>query len=213
MQEKKNLIVLEVMCFSILLKKRITMKEKRISLVLLVIILISMFSQVVFGYQLISHKLSGGIRNRYYAFDSTVTGYWSTPFYNAVNRWYNTNTYHAFAQTTNINNAQMIFYTYSSSTDGKNGYTAFFSSSNVQINPYATDWSYCQVYLNKYYLASTTTDFDSGVACHELGHVCGLDDNNTMPATIMCQAGSGRTVTSPQSDDCNGINYIYPNGY
>lgn len=178
-------------------------------LISLLTMVFSLITIPVLGYQTYGYKLIGGIRNRYYAFDSSVTGYWSTPCYNAINRWYNTNTYHAFAQTSNISDAQVIFYTYNGNTL-YNGYTEFWGS--VQVNPYSANWSYCKVYLNKSALASTTTDYDSGVACHELGHTCGLDENNNMPATIMCQAYA-RTVTSPQSDDCNGLNYLYPNGY
>lgn len=188
------------------------MKSKKLLALLILLVVVFTIPSYAFGYQIIGKKLIGGIRNRKYAFDSSVTGYWSTPFYNAINRWYNTNTYHAFAQTSNVSDAQVVFYTYSAN-DGNNGYTSFFSSSSSSINPSVNDWAFCKVYLNKTSLSSTTTDYDSGVACHELGHVCGLDENNTMPATIMCQAAYGRTVTTPQSDDCNGINYLYPNGY
>lgn len=45
---------------------------------------------------------------------------------------------------------------------------------------------------------------------HEMGHVFGLDENNSKPRTIMAQATSRKTsVQGPAKDDCNGINALY----
>lgn len=189
---------------------------KRFCITLLVIIvLFALFisiPQAIFAYQLIGKKMIGGIRNRYFYFDSSVTGYWSTPYYNAVNSWYNTNTYYAFAETSNINSSQVDMYTYEAN-DNNNGYTTFWKTTGSQLYAGEDDWKFCQVFLNKTNLSGTTTAYDSGVVAHELGHTCGLHENNSNVNTIMCQAAYGRAVTTPQTDDCNGINYLYPTGY
>ena len=186
------------------------------SFLAILFVLTLVFSLVVIpsasAYNIIGKRMIGGIRNRYFWFDSSVTGYWSTPFYNGINRWYNTSTYYAFTETSNRNSSQVDFYTYSLA-DNAYGYTEFFISTGNQINPAVTDWKFCDIKLNRYYLQSTTTDFDSGVVCHEIGHTIGLNENNTNKHSIMCQSAYGRLVTSPGSDDVAGTNYLYPNGY
>ena len=48
------------------------------------------------------------------------------------------------------------------------------------------------------------------VATHELGHVLGLDHDNTYPALM--NTSYSETIETPQSDDSNGIREIYGGG-
>lgn len=48
-----------------------------------------------------------------------------------------------------------------------------------------------------------------GTMSHEFGHALGLAHDNSNPNVIMCQLGSGRVVNSAQSDDLNGISFLY----
>jgi Matrixin. len=71
------------------------------------------------------------------------------------------------------------------------------------------------VYLNKAMDAWKYTDSLASVACHEFGHVFGLDENGTT-RTIMNQYTWGDNsrfetyrLTSPTADDIAGVNSIY----
>jgi hypothetical protein len=163
-------------------------------------------SSNVFAYNTLNnHVITNGISGQFYYVQDT--DYWRTAFNSGFTKWYNTSTPFSFSRTSNQSAAIVDCYTYSAN-DNANGYTAFFINSS-SVNPTTVNWYWCEVKLNKTYLSGTTADYDSGVVCHELGHVMGLNENNSNTRVIMCQAGSGRSVTTPQQDDINGINYLY----
>ena len=47
------------------------------------------------------------------------------------------------------------------------------------------------------------------VMTHEYGHVAGLDETNSDPASVMCQKAYGRTAHAPSDDDYDGAEYLY----
>lgn len=49
----------------------------------------------------------------------------------------------------------------------------------------------------------------NGTIAHEAGHAFGLAHNQGNPKSIMCQTGSGRSVSSAQICDLKGINHLY----
>ena len=48
------------------------------------------------------------------------------------------------------------------------------------------------------------------VVAHEMGHVWGLDENNSNSKSIMCQSAYGRSVTTVQKVDNNAFNRKHP---
>jgi hypothetical protein len=50
------------------------------------------------------------------------------------------------------------------------------------------------------------------VAVHELGHVMGLDHENSVPSIMSTSVGTGNTIAGPQPDDIAGINTLYGGG-
>ena len=67
-----------------------------------------------------------------------------------------------------------------------------------------------EVKLNSKYLSNQTDAYKQGVVAHEMGHCFGLNENNTNPYSIMCQAGHGRAVTTVQQVDQNAFNRKHP---
>ena len=175
----------------------------------LTLILVFSFSIDSLAYTLMPYKLNGGVGNwgysrRYSWIDSSASGI-STTISNAYNSWINTShilsTPISWRQTTAKESGIVEFYTYRAS-DSANGYTSFWRYSNP-VSPYSENWGWCQIYYNSNYTGGQAT------IAHEIGHTMGLDENNSNSYTIMCQAGSGRRVTTPQYDDLAGINAKY----
>ena len=111
----------------------------------------------------------------------------------------------------------MDIYSYSTSNSLANGSTTFFGTyydNTSYIDPRESDWRWCQIKLyggnfDDDLLSSSNITFRSTVA-HEMGHVFGLDENNSDSTSIMCQAyRRNRTVLGPNANDCIGINEIY----
>lgn len=161
------------------------------------------------AYTLLPYSLNGGVGNwgytkRYYWIDSSASDI-SNTIIAAYNSWIYTSdilaTPISWRQTTTKSSGTVEFYTYSSA-DGNNGYTSFWCYNNA-VNPEQKNWGWCMIYYNKRY------DAGQGTLAHEIGHTMGLNENNTNPDTVMCQAGSGRRVTTPQLGDLQGINAKY----
>lgn len=92
--------------------------------------------------------------------------------------------------------------------NGANGWTEFFRYGN-SVNPFIENWGWGKITLNNYNMSSKSSSQKKGVVAHEMGHVFGLDDNNTNTQTVMCQEIGGPAVTSAQKGDLKGINYLY----
>ena len=161
------------------------------------------------AYTLLPYSLNGGVGNwgysrRYYWIDSSASGI-SNTILAAYDSWINTSdilsTPISWRQTTTKSSGTVEFYTYNSA-DNNNGYKSFWRYSNA-VNPNEQNWGWCMIYYNNRYNAG------QGTVAHEIGHTMGLDENNTNPDTVMCQAGSGRRVTTPQLGDLQGINAKY----
>lgn len=85
----------------------------------------------------------------------------------------------------------------------------------TQIDPSAQNWGWGKIQLNQ---SSTSIGGynnlsaynKQGTAAHEIGHVFGLADTNTITSSIMCQLGYGRSVKEPQVCDLVPIQEMYP---
>ena len=85
----------------------------------------------------------------------------------------------------------------------------------TQIYPSTQNWGWGKIQLNP--SSTTTGGFNNlsaynkqGTAAHEIGHVFGLADTNTITSSIMCQLGYGRAVNEPQVCDLIPIQEMYP---
>ncbi|AGF58214.1 hypothetical protein B0P06_003473 [Clostridium saccharoperbutylacetonicum] len=164
-----------------------------------------------------NHVLIGGVTGRHYYITKATESKYVAPINNAINDWKSAtgnlvsftrtyDTYEVEAQAT-IRAKSYPNYPYNDA----NGYTEFYNKKIDidKVQPNYCDWQYTEVHLNTYRIQNYSSDLIKGVVAHEMGHTFGLDDNNSNPGTIMCQTGSGRNVTQPQSGDVAGINYLY----
>ena len=175
--------------------------------------LISMFSLLmvsnVSAMPAYNMKLQDGIRNQYCWFDSSVSGYWSTPYYNGINRWYNTSTWFSFTPTTNHFISRLDFYTYYNTTDRINGFCDYFLSGGATPNPNVQNWLYCEIYMNRYALQNTTTEEDTGLVLHEIGHAMGFLHYTLSLDSVMFDSLISRPKY-PTQIDVNAVNVKYP---
>ena len=88
------------------------------------------------------------------------------------------------------------------------GKTVWFNKDLGRIeDPDVNCWHYSIVLLNK---NKKLSDLD-GVIAHEIGHVMGLRHRNTLPISIMCQKGYGRTAIVPSTTDIGCLSAKYKN--
>lgn len=167
------------------------------------------------------HVLTGGVGNwgyskRYYYISDSATGLTSL-INSAMDHWIYTSenpgvsTPISFRRTYDQSSSVMdIFlgYFYDESTYVI-GETEFYIYS-TRVNPYAQNWGWANIKLNHPVFSYYLTNFHKeGTISHEMGHVMGLNDNNSDQTSVMCQLGYNRLVKSPNRDDLNGINALY----
>lgn len=91
--------------------------------------------------------------------------------------------------------ATILFTTMSNSSSTTLGITRYYSPYHSNFSADDFDWTYCIVSIN------TSKDIQTSTITHEIGHVLGLKHRNTVPDSIMCQMGFGRTATVPSDFD------------
>lgn len=162
------------------------------------------------------HHLKGGVgknkkSKQYYWVSSDLSGFMYNCAKDAMLDWTNNASYINFSITRKKSKSVVDIY---GSHDGKNAgynaYTVFRNGWFSYVDPNEENWKYGQVYYN---LDNRIKQSDRNriiaVYAHEIGHCFGLNENNTNRKSIMCQAGSGRNVTSVQECDFKGINNLY----
>lgn len=196
------------------------MRSTRASLVLAVLVIALMSATTASAYVRYSHKLKYGVGNygandQHYHIASSASTYAST-IDSAMHDWiYTTSrlgitTPISYTKTSVQENSRMDLHAgnYYSASTGYIATTTWWNQS-TQANPSATDWVWGKIQLNIPVYGTLSSTNKKGSTAHEMGHVMGLGENNTRTNSVMCQLGAGRTVSSAQADDCNGINAIY----
>lgn len=159
---------------------------------------------------LLSGNLTWDIENINYFLTGTATIY-ATNISAAANNWvYTGHGYNRLwpnTRTYSQTYSAIDLYGYNR-VDGNNGYTEFWNDS--QASP-SSNYRYCRIYLNgNYTMGGTNNGLKNAVVAHEMGHVWGLNENNSNVNSIMCQAGSGRAVNTVQRVDNNAFNRKHP---
>lgn len=198
------------------------MKKRQIALTVVVMLTILQIATVAFAYNVFGKILIGGVGKqgkytRGYWTDSSASTY-STLISNAMYNWCNTQNRHPYVRTSiwfvpsAKSSSVMDIYAQQTPTPGLLGETIFYryAYDETIASPSIHNWTWCKIILYTNNLNQLTSFHREGTISHEMGHVFGLAHNNSMPSSVMCQYGFGRTVNRPSADDCNGINYLYP---
>lgn len=169
------------------------------------------------------YTLNGGIgnygyTNRYYwvssSFSSTYNGYID----NAVSKWVHTTS--DVGVTTPISivetstKSDSVFDVYSNYLGANTlGRTEFYKSgSQLSLNSSGAlmeNYGYTYIHINPTACDTISAVQRQATVAHEFGHAMGLSHRNTVPSSIMCQCGSGRTATRASQSDLNAINHLY----
>ena len=201
---------------------------KKLMNIILAVVLISVCAVSANAYVIIGKRLVGGVGNsgnntRYYWLSNGAQNYTST-INAAMYSWNHTastpgvTTKIWFQPVASKTNSVMDIYIYNN-TEGALGETFFYGTAHdntSKINPIYVNWTWRKIYLYTNNFSATTLRSSSGhtlesTTAHEMGHVFGLNENNSKPSTIMAQATTRKTsVQGPAKDDCNGINAMYP---
>lgn len=157
-----------------------------------------------------------GNNKRYYYISSSASGQTSY-IESAMYHWIYTSedpgvsTPISFRRTYDQNSSVMDIYL-GNFYDESTGYiaeTEFYIYSN-RVNQYYENWGWTNIKINNPVYGYYLTNFQKeGTISHEMGHVMGLDHNNSDQFSIMCQLQYNRLVKAPFPDDLNGINALY----
>lgn len=155
------------------------------------------------------HVLNGGVGNwgnnkRYYYISSSASGQTSY-IESAMYHWIYTSedpgvsTPISFRRTYDQNSSVMDIYL-GNFYDESTGYiaeTEFYIYSN-RVNQYYENWGWTNIKINNPVYGYYLTNFQKeGTISHEMGHVMGLDHNNSDQFSIMCQLQYNRLVKAP----------------
>lgn len=174
------------------------------------------------AYVRYGHKLKYGVggwgaSNQHYWVDSSASGY-SATIDAAMSDWITTTkrlgitTPISYTRTTAKSSSRMDIYVVPSIAGAPSGaiaQTTWWTGSGEPVNPTASDWVWGKIRIISPVFSSLSAFNQKGTCSHEMGHVMGLGENNSVTNSCMCQLGSGRTVSNAQKDDANGINAVY----
>ena len=168
------------------------------------------------------HKMTGGIGNVSIYIDNKThpyATYYQRLIKNAVTNWDNTGfglNKFEYVYVSTSNGSKIDIYNRYCSYFGKDSSnvlasTSFYNSSEIKVDQHYYDWYSATINLNDDVLSLDTVSnaAATGTFAHEIGHAFGLAHNNSIPNSIMCPTGAGRTVNTIQLIDHNTLNSLY----
>ncbi|BFT71229.1 matrixin family metalloprotease [Paenibacillus sp. P36] len=173
-------------------------KYLRFSAISLAVFTVLFISHSVNAYNLQGHKFTS---HTFHYYDGTLSDFYDESSDVAMDNWWDTPTQIGFTPTSDVNSADINI---TGAYYGNNGTTAstliwkqngIASKAEIRANYSEMDG------IEDFKKAATFT--------HELGHVFGIDHVSSK-SQIMYGYLTGRTVYTPQSDDINGVNFLYP---
>ena len=124
------------------------------------------------------------VSNVYYYISPITKAYYNAEILAAITDWENAvNTSCGYTKlhltevyTPGLGYATVEIYIDNSPTAGV-GYVCMYDCNGDEVEPWLSDWAYCKMWLNMYYLPGYTSEEAQAVIAHEFGHVWGLDHN------------------------------------
>lgn len=161
------------------------------------------------------HKLMWGIGGIHYYLSGGSPAY-EDIIANSANNWVETgvgwNPLWPNARAYVQSYAAYDIYTANSAGKGIIAETKFFDFNNNRVSPYVSDWRWNEIWIYTSVFDTLSAYNKQGTITHEMGHVFGLDDNNSNRFSVMCQLGdedSGRLVNTVQQADNEAFNSLY----
>lgn len=158
------------------------------------------------------HRLKYGVNGEYYWLDSSAANSHPTAIKNGVDHWNNTSdTKVWYVSTLDKSKSRMDFYRQSSSSNSYCAVTYWYVDTS-RVSASNTNWVWGKVTLDPLLANASSCGPDThrdGIVAHEVGHVMGLDHNGSS-SSLMYTYISGTSVDTPNGDDRNGVNYLYP---
>lgn len=196
------------------IKRIVANKKSLISFILIFSVLLCFVPEsIASAYAKFGGKLSGGAQSIYYYIDSTATT--QKDIIDLGFSFWNGHTSKVSISSTTVksNSKCDCYWGNYYPSDSQVIATTYMYLNNQELTDLTKDWQWCEINFNSLIFNDNIMVYNEryGTACHELGHVFGLAHTNSTPTNVMCQLGSGRTVSNPSTDDVNGLKNIYGN--
>lgn len=165
------------------------------------------------------HRLVGGIHNRTYFLDSTVTGLDAAAMTRARDVWNPTATNFWFYQSSTTTGAAVqMHHLAGTSGVGAGGFCArtvlYYGGAGHTTTPTA-DWGSARIdvdpanFTNAAACGAQTDQHRGAIVAHEWGHAIGLAHDDFNAAVLMYTQIASTSVSAPTGDDINGANHLY----
>jgi hypothetical protein len=179
-----------------------------ISLLATVLVMLLCTSNVLAYDTFNDHKLTSSSQILYYI-DSSANEYKESIMY-GFQYWNGLVTGVSCYQTTTKAYSRCDAYWGNYDIDGEGWIAATYLYYNQQISPYDSNWYWCEVYFSSARFSYSGLSYNNrkGTACHEMGHVWGLDHSN-ITTNVMCIYDGGRSVYQPSTNDIAVVEYLY----
>lgn len=198
--------------------------EKMLIAIFLIIVMTMSMALTVCAYTACGYKLNGSWEDEYYYISDSSDGYGALSD-NAIEAWnnaVNSKTGHPLdidlseTSDSDARSTRVVISPLDRGPDGYAGFTYYYDVSYsgvwrvINYGGYPNEnYQSGSAVINKYYTDNYSDARAQNVIMHEIGHVFGLAHSSDTSSLMVDSIASKTSLVTPQTDDVNGVRYIY----
>lgn len=197
----------------------------KVFITLLIVIVMTMsLSLTAYAYSVCGYMLQGSWEDEYYFVNDRSDGYGalSDDAIEAWNNAVNSTTGHSLdidlSETSDSDgrSTRVVISPLDRGPDGYAGFTYYYDVSYsgewrvINYGGYPNEnYQSGSAVINRYYTDNYSDARAQNIIMHEIGHVFGLSHSSDTSSLMVDSIASKTSLVTPQSDDVNGVRYIY----